>query len=247
MGGWVIGSMVRAPPRTPQPSARRRLDSIRTTVDPQTILFAIIAAVAGYASGSIPVGVLVARAMGGPDPRTIGSGRTGTTNALRALGPRGALVVIAGDLLKGAVPVLGARILSGGDAAVEVAAAVAAVIGSARSMFLGFGGGRGLVTLAGTMLVLQPIAVALAAPFFVGGLVISRYMSVGSLLGSAALLPATAALAAMTSTVPLAHLVFAAIGPTIVWIAHADNIDRLRHGTERRFDFRTLVGKGEGG
>jgi acyl phosphate:glycerol-3-phosphate acyltransferase len=247
MGGWVIGSMVRAPPRTPQPSARRRLDSTRTTVDAPTILLAIIAAVAGYASGSIPVGVLVARAMGGPDPRTIGSGRTGTTNALRALGPRGALLVIAGDLLKGAAPVVLARVIGGGNATVEAVAAIAAVIGSARSVFLGFGGGRGLVTLAGTMVVLQPIALALAAPVFVGGLSISRYMSVGSLLGSAALLPATAALAAMTAIVPLAHLVFAAIGPAIVWVAHADNIERLRHGTERRFDFKMLVGKSDRG
>ena len=64
--------------------------------------------------------MLVARASGGPDPRTIGSGRTGGTNALRALGRRWAAVVVAGDLAKGALPVLLARIVTNGDAIVEV-------------------------------------------------------------------------------------------------------------------------------
>ena len=83
------------------------------------ILRAILIA-GGYLAGSIPVGVLVARASGGPDPRTIGSGRTGGTNALRALGRKWAAVVVAGDLAKGAVPVLLTRLLTGGDSAVEV-------------------------------------------------------------------------------------------------------------------------------
>ena len=75
-------------------------------MDGPTLVLAIAFAVFAYACGSVPVGVLVARATGGPDPRTIGSGRTGSTNALRALGPRGAGLVVVGDLLKGLVPVL---------------------------------------------------------------------------------------------------------------------------------------------
>ena len=65
-------------------------------MDGSTLLLAIVVVTLGYACGSVPVGVLVARAMGGPDPRTIGSGRTGSTNALRALGPRGAGLVVLG-------------------------------------------------------------------------------------------------------------------------------------------------------
>src|SRR4029079_9103309 len=83
------------------------------TMDVPKILLAILVAALGYAGGSLPVGVLVARSMGGPDPRTIGSGRTGTTNALRALGPRGAALVLLGDLLKGLLPVLVARLVGG--------------------------------------------------------------------------------------------------------------------------------------
>jgi glycerol-3-phosphate acyltransferase PlsY len=216
-------------------------------MDGPTLLLAILVAAFGYACGSVPVGVLVARATGGPDPRTIGSGRTGATNALRALGPRGAALVVVGDLLKGLVPVLVARVVSGGNPTIEVVAATAALIGSARSVFLAFGGGRGVVTLAGTMLVIQPLALLVAVPVLVLTLLISGYMSLGSLLGSASLLPATLVISALTpGGLPIPVLVYAAVGPAIVWIAHADNIDRLRHGTERRFDFGLLRGKGTG-
>src|SRR6266566_6943595 len=89
--------------------------------------------IVAYLCGSIPVGVLVARVSGGPDPRTIGSGRTGGTNALRALGRKWAALVVIGDLAKGALPVLLARFVTNGDAVVEIACGLAAVIGSARS------------------------------------------------------------------------------------------------------------------
>jgi acyl phosphate:glycerol-3-phosphate acyltransferase len=218
-------------------------------MDGQTLLQAIIFAAVGYAFGSVPIGVLVARGMGGPDPRSIGSGRTGTTNALRALGPRGAALVVVGDLLKGLVPVLLARLATAGDPVVEVVTGTAALIGSCRSMFLGFGGGRGVVTLAGTMLVILPAAVVVQFVVLAVTLLVSRFMSLGSLLGSASLFPAALVINALTpGGLPVAVLVYSALGPVIVWIAHADNIDRLRHGTERRFDFGLLRGgrAGEG-
>src|SRR5438034_5798492 len=86
----------------------------------EALILRAVLIVGGYLAGSIPVGVLVARASGGPDPRTIGSGRTGGTNALRALGRKWAAVVVAGDLAKGAVPVLITRLVTGGDSAAEV-------------------------------------------------------------------------------------------------------------------------------
>jgi glycerol-3-phosphate acyltransferase PlsY len=191
-------------------------------MDGPTLLLAILIAALGYACGSLPVGVLVARSMGGPDPRTIGSGRTGTTNALRALGPRGAALVVLGDLLKGLLPVLIARLVGGGDPFVEVVAATAALIGSVRSVFLAFGGGRGVVTLAGTLLVILPVAV----------------------VSSASVLPTAIAVAALSpGGLPAVYLGYAFVGPAIVWLAHADNIDRLLHGAERKFDFAMLRGK----
>jgi glycerol-3-phosphate acyltransferase PlsY len=216
-------------------------------VDDGLLLRVLLVGIA-YLSGAIPVGVLVARASGGPDPRSIGSGRTGGTNALRALGRKWAAVVVLGDLAKGALPVLLARILTNGDSLAEVLAAAAAVVGSARSVFVGFGGGRGVGTGVGTMLVIQPIAVVLAAPVFFLAILITRYVSLGSLLGSAAMFPATLIIWAVASGwVPPAYLVWAAVGPVLIWINHADNIDRLLHGTERKFDLGLIFGRRSGG
>jgi glycerol-3-phosphate acyltransferase PlsY len=209
----------------------------------QDLLLRGLLVVLAYLAGSIPVGVIVARVSGGPDPRTIGSGRTGGTNALRALGRKWAAVVVAGDLAKGALPVLLTRILTDGDPLAEVVVAGAAVLGSVRSVFLRFSGGRGVGTGVGTMLVIQPLAVLLAAPVFFLAIIATRYVSLGSLLGSAAMFPATLLIWAVASGwVPPAYLVWAVVGPMLIWLAHADNIDRLLHGTERKFDLGLITG-----
>jgi acyl phosphate:glycerol-3-phosphate acyltransferase len=216
-------------------------------VDAPTILLDLVLVVGAYLCGSIPMGVLIARLTGGVDPRTVGSGRTGGTNALRALGRKRAAVVVVGDLLKGAVPVLVARLLSG-DAAIEVLCGLASVAGAIWSVFVGFRSGRGVGTGVGTMLVIQPVAVLLALPVFVLVILVTRYVSLGSLLGSAAMFPAMLIIWAVASgAVPPGYLVYAAIGPALIWIAHADNIERLIHGTERKFDLGMLSGRsGEG-
>ncbi|HYC06854.1 MAG TPA: glycerol-3-phosphate 1-O-acyltransferase PlsY [Candidatus Binatia bacterium] len=217
-------------------------------MDPQTIVLSVALAIGSYVVGSIPFGVLVARVSGGPDPRTIGSGRTGGTNALRALGRKWAALVVIGDLAKGAVPVLVARELTGLPA-VEVVCGFAAVLGAWRSIFLKFHGGRGVATGVGTMLVIQPAALLIATPVFVVVILVTRYVSLGSLLGSAAMFPAMLLIWLVASgAVPPAYLIYAAVGPVIIWLAHADNIDRLLHGTERKFDLAMLGGgHGAGG
>ncbi|MEA2633088.1 MAG: acyl phosphate:glycerol-3-phosphate acyltransferase, partial [Chloroflexota bacterium] len=88
-------------------------------MDPGSLAVDLALVIVAYLAGSVPFGVLVARISGGPDPRTIGSGRTGGTNALRALGRKWATVVVVGDLLKGALPVVLARLVTG-QPAVEV-------------------------------------------------------------------------------------------------------------------------------
>jgi acyl phosphate:glycerol-3-phosphate acyltransferase len=212
----------------------------------QSLLLRVLLVVVGYLVGSIPVGVIVARVSGGPDPRTIGSGRTGGTNSLRALGRKWAAVVVAGDLAKGALPVLLTRVLTGGDALAEVIVAGAAVLGSVRSIFLNFSGGRGVGTGVGTMLVIQPLAVILAAPVFFLVILATRYVSLGSLLGSAAMFPAMLLIWAVASGwVPPAYLLWAAVGPLLIWLAHADNIERLLHGKERKFDLGLITGNGQ--
>ena len=215
-------------------------------MDPVIVLRTVGLMLIAYLAGSIPVGVLVARPRAGSDPRTIGSGRTGGTNALRALGRRWAAVVVAGDLLKGALPVLLARIVTG-DPLVEVLCGVSAVAGAIWSVFAGFRSGRGVGTGVGTMLVIQPVAVLLATPVFIIVILLTRYVSLGSLLGSAAMFPAMLLVLLVVPDTPLPYVLYSAVGAALIWMAHADNIDRLLHGTERKFDLGSLAGKRSGG
>jgi len=142
--------------------------------------------------------------------------------------------------------VLVARVVSG-QAVVEVACGLAAVAGAIWSIFAGFRSGRGVGTGVGTTLVIQPIAVLLAAPVFVLVILVTRYVSLGSLLASAALFPAMLLLwAVLAGAVAPQYLVYAVIGPALIWIPHADNIERLIHGTERKFDLGMLSGRSGG-
>src|SRR5512140_2593865 len=106
-------------------------------MDGATLLLDLALIVGAYLCGSIPMGVLVARLTGGVDPRTVGSGRTGGTNALRALGRKRAAIVVIGDVVKGALPVLLARIVGAG-AVIETLCGAAAVAGAIWSVFVGF-------------------------------------------------------------------------------------------------------------
>ena len=216
-------------------------------MDPAIVLRTAALMLVAYLAGSIPVGVLVARAAGGTDPRTVGSGRTGGTNALRALGRKWAAVVVIGDLAKGALPVLLARFVSGDDPLVEALCAASTVAGAIWSVFAGFRSGRGVGTGVGTMLVIQPLAVVLAAPVFIGAILLTRYVSLGSLLGSAAMLPVMLLFVLVAPGTPLSYVLYAAVGAAFIWLAHSDNIDRLLHGTERKFDLDLLAGKRSGG
>lgn len=201
----------------------------------------LVATVGAYLSGSIPFGLLVARLTGGPDPRSVGSGRTGGTNALRALGRRRAAVVSAGDILKGALPVLAVRSLGGGDGA-EVAAALFAVVGATRSIWVGFKGGRGIATGFGTALAIAPIALAAAAPIFIVVIWRTRIVSLGSLAAVAAFAPIEIFVRMQTPDgLSIWALAYSIVGPALVWLAHADNIARLRAGTERTFDAGALT------
>jgi acyl phosphate:glycerol-3-phosphate acyltransferase len=211
-------------------------------VDQSTLLQTGVLVVIAYLLGSIPVGSLVARRVGGPDLRSVGSGRTGGTNALRALGRKWAAMVVLGDLLKGAVPVLLARFVTG-DPLVEVLCGIAAVAGAIWSVFAGFRSGRGVGTGVGTMLVIQPIAVVLATPVFIGVILLTRYVSLGSLIGSAAMFPAMLLVLLVVPDTPLPYVLYSAVGAALIWLAHADNIDRLLHGTERKFDLSLLAGR----
>jgi glycerol-3-phosphate acyltransferase PlsY len=195
-----------------------------------------------YLAGSIPFGLLVARLTGGPDPRSIGSGRTGGTNALRALGRRRAAVVAIGDILKGTLPVLAVHSLAAhgggtGTSGWTIVAALFAVIGATRSVWVGFKGGRGIATGFGTALAIAPLALAAVSPIFLVVIWRTHIVSLGSLAAAALFAPALILISySTTGTLDGALTTYGVVGPALVWLAHADNISRLRNGTERTFD-----------
>ena len=158
--------------------------------------------------------------------------RTGGANVARAIGPRLALVSGLLDMLKGTVAVLLARALGAG-VEVEVLAGLAAIVGHSRSPFLGLSGGRGVAPGFGAGLVLSPFAAAITLAVFVVVLLVWRYSSLASLVGSAAGGLAFAVQIVATG-MPPALLGFAIGAPVLVWIFHHDNIGRLLRGDERK-------------
>lgn len=194
----------------------------------------VLFVVFGYLCGALPMGVIVARATGARDPRTVGSGRTGGTNALRAMGARRAVGVAGLDLFKGFLPVALATLFGASSLAVALTG-VAAVLGAWASVFLRFHGGRGVATGIGATLFVQPLAVLLAAPVFFGAIWLTRFVSLGSLLGTAAGAAFIGMFVVLGWNDPPDFL-FGVLGAAIIWIAHHDNIGRLLRGEERRFD-----------
>ena len=193
---------------------------------------AVLLVVAAYFIGGIPWSIIVARVTGRTDPRTIGSGRTGGANAMRAMGPRLALLSGILDLLKGTAAVLLARWLSG-NVGVEVFAAMAAIVGHSRSPFLGLGGGRGVAPAFGALLAFAPPIAAVIIPLFIAVIAITRYSSLGSLTASATAGVLLAGATYVYGLSPWLYL-YAVGGTALVWYFHKDNIGRLRNGTERK-------------
>jgi acyl phosphate:glycerol-3-phosphate acyltransferase len=208
----------------------------------EAILRLIAAAIAGYCVGSIPSGVVVGRLFGNVDPRTRGSGKTGTTNILRTLGPGPAALVLILDLAKGVAAVLLARYLlmptSAGAsldlrAWAEAVAALAAVLGHTFSIFIHFTGGRGVATGAGAILAMQPVVLAVGVVAIVVPIAITRYVSLGSMLAAIACAALDLGLVLSGHDV-WGHAAFMVIGAFFILWSHRDNIERLVHGTERK-------------
>ena len=213
-------------------------------MDLPTLAVAVGTIVAGYLIGGIPWGIVVARLVGGPDPRSLGSGRTGGANVMRALGFRAALVAGLLDAAKGSVAVLIAMVL-GTDPIVQVLAALAAILGHSRSPYIGLRGGRGVAPAWGALLVIQPVVAVLVIPVFVGVLLLTRISSVASLATSVVsgigLLVAVAVV-----PMPAAFAVYAVLGAAMIWLFHVDNIQRLLAGEERRIEWRLRGRPGPG-
>jgi acyl phosphate:glycerol-3-phosphate acyltransferase len=191
-----------------------------------------VCALVGYLLGGIPFGMIVGRARGVDLTRT-GSGSTGATNALRTLGLGPAVLVFVGDFVKGLLAVLAARAIAGDAAWPQVAAATAAVIGHSYSPFIGFRGGRGVVTGMGGLVVIWPWAALVALILGACAILVTRYVSLGSLTGTLVAGALGIGLFLFVNQSP-AHLMYALVVPLFIVVSHRGNIARLLSGTERK-------------
>ena len=185
----------------------------------------VLALVFGYLLGSIPFGLLLTRAVGGPDIRAIGSGNIGATNVLRT-GRKGlAAVTLLCDALKGTVAVLMAAHFGPGAALI---AGLGAFLGHLFPVWLRFKGGKGVATYIGVLLGLYwPAALAFCAIWLVVAAVF-RFSSLAALIASA-----MTPLVLWLFGLPNVAAVFTLL-TLLLWIKHRENIARLLSGTEGR-------------
>jgi glycerol-3-phosphate acyltransferase PlsY len=191
----------------------------------------VVAVTLGYLIGSVPFAQLLARRRG-IDLRRVGSGSVGASNVLRTSGVRPAVVAMGLDAVKGALAVLVAQRLSVAPAT-SMAAGVAAVVGHVYPVWLRFKGGKGVATAAGVFAVVAPLAIGVACGVFVGAVWITRYISVGSIAATVALVALTA-----VGDDPAVVLIGALASAVVIVYRHRANLSRLFSGTERRIGQR---------
>ena len=189
-----------------------------------------------YILGSVPWGFLMALVVRGVDIREYGSGKTGMTNVLRTAGVPAAAVSFVLDLSKGLLAVFLARVVVDTVEA-EVSAGLLALAGHNWSVFLGFKGGRGTVTGLGGLMAMGPVSGAIAVVSFMPVILISRYVSLGSIVGVTVAFFSQLAMVLLDMSSPT-YLLYTGVGcPIIIW-QHRDNIQRILQGTERRIGQR---------
>jgi glycerol-3-phosphate acyltransferase PlsY len=208
----------------------------------------VVVVVVAYLLGSIPFGLIIGKLKKGIDIREHGSGKTGATNLMRVAGTRLGILTIVLDVVKAAGAVLLATVIVGHDGGVltiggvsvywehvaQVAAGLAAVAGHNWPVFTKFRGGRGVTAYFGTVFAIFPPAGIFGAQVLAIAALLSRYMSLGSLLGTLATWCLMLPLTIVYNVLPLIYLIYGFVVTALIVYQHRDNIQRLRQGTERR-------------
>ena len=189
-------------------------------------------AVIAYLIGSIPTGYIIVKAKTGQDIRTVGSGSTGATNVKRVLGKNYFFLVMLLDALKGALPVVLAKLFATVGVSVGLApviAAVAVIIGHSKSIFLQFKGGKSVASGVGTILALNWVVGLIIA--LVWGVITytTKYVSVGSII---ALIVSPFVMYFLHA--PIAYVAYCALGAIYIVYLHRENIKRLINGNENK-------------
>ena len=181
-----------------------------------------------YLLGSIPTGLVLSRALAGKDPRQQGSRNIGATNVMRTAGKAIGIITLLGDVLKGLIPVVIAQWLVK-EAYWVAGTGLAAFLGHCFPIYLRFKGGKGVATALGIFLPLAPLAVVLDFFFFAGVVATSRIVSVGSMLGAAAM-PVLIWLLGY----PLPSVILGICVAALIIYRHKENIQRLLSGRENK-------------
>lgn len=190
--------------------------------------------IASYLIGSIPTGYLIVKGMTGQDIRTIGSGSTGATNVKRVLGKKWFFIVMLLDALKGALPVVLAKLYAGDVSNVglfPVLAAVAVIIGHSKPIFLQFKGGKSVASGVGTILALNWQAGLIIALVWSVVTYFSKYVSLGSIV---ALVLSPFIMKYVGHNVPIAYVGYCVLGAIYIVYLHRQNIVRLIKGEENK-------------
>ncbi len=189
-------------------------------------------AIIAYLIGSIPTGYIIVKAKTGQDIRTVGSGSTGATNVKRVLGKNYFFLVMFLDALKGALPVVLAKLFATVGVSLGLApviAAVAVIIGHSKSIFLQFKGGKSVASGVGTILALNWVVGLIIA--LVWGVITytTKYVSVGSII---ALVVSPFVMYFLGA--PIAYVAYCALGAIYIVYLHRENIKRLINGNENK-------------
>ena len=188
--------------------------------------------VIAYLIGAIPTGYIIVKTKTGDDIRKIGSGSTGATNVKRVLGKKWFFITLLLDALKGAVPVILAKIFVTVGQTIGIApvlASIAVIIGHSKSCFLGFQGGKSVASGVGTILALNWLVGLSIAGIWAVITYFTKYVSVGSII---ALLISPFLMFFFKA--PLAYVCYCALGAIYIVYLHRENIKRLIAGNENK-------------
>lgn len=192
----------------------------------------VLMAVCGYLLGAIPFGIVVSKALGLPDPRTVGSKNVGFTNVLRVSGKKAGILTLLGDMGKGwLLGWVAMQWLT--DESFIMIVALTPILGHLFSPFLGFKGGKGVATALGVVLGLSPSIGLLLLLIWLGAVAIWRYSS-GGALAAFGCLPVVA----IVNEQRQEFFVFSLLVSALIWFKHKDNIVRLWRGTESKMGQR---------
>jgi acyl phosphate:glycerol-3-phosphate acyltransferase len=197
----------------------------------------IIALIGAYLIGSIPSAVWVGKAFYNIDVREYGSGNAGATNTFRVLGKKAGIPVLLMDIFKGFLAIQLVELTGDYLPATQqyvnfkLALGIAALLGHIYPVFAGFRGGKGVATLLGILIGVQPMAALICSVIFLFLFLISGYVSLGS-MGAAIAYPFIIMLA-LNETIPTVNI-FAMAVAILVLITHQKNIERLLKGTESK-------------